>query len=256
MRLWVAATDYSGELNVSDEILSRTSDAYRRIRNTIRYLLSNLNGFEPENDIVSEKDLIALDYWIVWKTKKLQEEVIQQYEIYQFHKIYNIIHNFCVLELGSNYLDIIKDRQYTTQKNSRARKSVQTAMFHIAESLVRWVAPILSFTAAEAWQHLPGIRDVTIFTQTWYNLDTFETEGEINDQEWNGTLEVKEKVDKELEELRNNKEIGSSLDAEVKIWNAPGYITKIKNDHFRHLSCRAIMSRILSDRFCARRIVC
>ncbi len=233
LRLWVAATDYSGELNVSDEILSRTSDAYRRIRNTIRYLLSNLNGFEPKNDLVAEKELIALDYWIVWKTKQLQEMIIQQYENYQFHKIYNLIHNFCVLELGSNYLDIIKDRQYTTQENSHARKSAQTAMFHIAEALVRWIAPILSFTAAEAWQHLPGKRDVTIFTQTWYDLNEFSSYGEIGDTDWEGILETKEKIDKELEELRNKKEIGSSLDSEVKFWNAPRYITKIKNDELR-----------------------
>ena len=233
LRLWVAATDYSAELNVSDEILSRTSDAYRRIRNTIRYLLSNLNGFEPKNDIVTEKKLIALDYWIVWKTKQLQETIIQQYENYQFHKIYNLIHNFCVLELGSNYLDIIKDRQYTTQENSHVRKSAQTAMFHIAESLVRWIAPILSFTAAEAWQHLPGERDTTIFTQYWYDLSKFSSYGEVADTDWEGILETKEKIDKELEELRNKKEIGSSLDAEVKIWNAPEYIIKIKDDELR-----------------------
>lgn len=233
LRLWVAATDYSGELTVSDEILSRTSDAYRRIRNTIRYLLSNLNGFEPEADIVDSDNLIALDNWIVCKTYELQELIKQQYEEYQFHRVYNSIHNFCVLELGSNYLDIIKDRQYTTQANSHARKSAQTAMFHITESLLRWIAPILSFTAAEAWQHLPGKRDVTIFTQTWYELNAFKSYGAITDKDWQSILETKEKIDKELEELRNNKIIGSSLESEVTIWNAPEYLKKIRNDELR-----------------------
>ncbi len=233
LRLWVAATDYSGELNVSDEILSRTSDAYRRIRNTVRYLLSNLNGFNLETDIVAANNMVALDYWIVCKTNSLQKQIIDLYKSYQFHKIYNLIHNFCVLELGSDYLDIIKDRQYTTQENSQARKSAQTAMYHMAEALLRWIAPILSFTAEEAWAHMPGMRDETIFTQYFYNLDDFDRYGEIEDTDWEGILETKEKISKELEVLRNNKEIGSSLDAEVKIWNAPKYLEKIQNDELR-----------------------
>ncbi len=234
LRLWVAATDYSGELNVSNEILNRTSDAYRRIRNTIRYLLSNLNGFDPEKDSIQADAMVYLDYWIVWETKQLQDVITQYYENYQFHRIYNLIHNFCVLELGSDYLDIIKDRQYTTQGQSHARKSAQTAMFHIAEALIRWITPILSFTAEEAWQHLPGKRDETVFTQKWYDLDKFSADkGEINNQVWKSILETKEKISKQLEELRNNKEIGSALDAEVKIWHAPEYLKKVKNDELR-----------------------
>ena len=233
LRLWVAATDYSGELNVSDEILNRTSDAYRRIRNTIRYLLSNLNGFDPGADEISAKEMLALDHWIVCKTKQLQDEVLKHYESYQFHRIYNLIHNFCVLELGSDYLDIIKDRQYTTQEDSHARRSAQTAMFHIAEALIRWIAPILSFTAEEAWQHLPGRRDASVFIQTWHGLDAFSAHGKIEDADWSGILETKEKIGKQLEELRDKKAIGSSLDAEVKIWNAPEYLKKINNDELR-----------------------
>ena len=138
-----------------------------------------------------------------------------------------------MLELGSDYLDIIKDRQYTCQEKSLARRSSQTAQFHIAEALVRWIAPILSFTADEAWQHIPGERESSIFTQEWYDLDSFESNRSIEDTDWDGILETKEKISKELEELRNNKEIGSSLDAEVKIWNAPEYLQKIKNDELR-----------------------
>ncbi|MEJ2114537.1 MAG: isoleucine--tRNA ligase, partial [Gammaproteobacteria bacterium] len=233
LRLWVAATDYSGELSVSDEILNRTSDAYRRIRNTLRYLLSNLDGFDPSTNMVPPKEMISLDYWIVWKTNQLQKEILEQYENYQFHRIYNLIHNFCVLELGSDYLDIIKDRQYTTKADSHARRSAQTAMFHIAEALVRWIAPILSFTAEEAWHHIPGERNESVFIQEWYNLDEFISYGEISDTDWNGILETKEKISKQLEELRNKKKIGSSLDAEVKIWNAPDYLKKVVNDELR-----------------------
>ena len=233
LRLWVAATDYSGELTVSDEILNRTSDAYRRIRNTLRYLLSNLDGFNPEMDVIPAREMVALDYWIVWKTNSLQNLIKEHYENYQFHTIYHLIHNFCVLELGSDYLDIIKDRQYTSKTNSHARKSAQTAMFYIAEALIRWISPILSFTADEAWQHIPGDRDQSIFTQLWYDLSGFEDNGNITDSDWRGILETKENISKELEELRNQKEIGSSLDAEVKIWNAPNYLKKITDDELR-----------------------
>ena len=174
-----------------------------------------------------------MDYWIVWKTNQLQKEILNQYEKYQFHRIYNMIHNFCVLELGSDYLDIIKDRQYTTKTDSHARKSAQTAMFHIAEALVRWIAPILSFTAEEVWQHLPGERKDSVFIKKWHNLDEFESHEEIEDTDWKAILETKEIISKQLETLRNNKEIGSSLDAEVKIWNAPNYLKKILNGELR-----------------------
>ena len=233
LRLWISSTEYGNEQNVSDEILTRASDAYRRIRNTLRYLLSNLDGFDPDTEEVTAKDMVALDYWIVWKTKSLQDQIKQYYEKYQFHTIYHLIHNFCILELGSNYLDIIKDRQYTTKSDGHARKSAQSAMFHIAEALVRWITPILSFTAHEAWQHMPRDRTQSVFTQEWHDLDQFGSYGEIGDDDWEGILETKENISKQLEDLRNNKEIGSSLDAEVKIWNAPNYLKKIENDELR-----------------------
>ena len=236
LRLWVSATDYSGELSVSDEILNRTSDAYRRIRNTLRYLLSNLNGFKTETDIVAPKNMIALDHWIVWKTQQLQNQILEHYDNYKFHNIYNLIHNFCVLELGSDYLDIIKDRQYTCKENSHARKSAQTAMFHIAESLIRWIAPILSFTADEAWKNMPGNREESVFVQTWYQgLNSFKNSGQITSSDWDGILETKENITKKLEELRNEKKIGSSLEAAVTIWSAPDYLNKIQNDELRFI---------------------
>ncbi len=246
LRLWVAATDYGAELNVSDEILSRTSDAYRRIRNTTRYLLSNLNGFDPAHDCVQARDMVALDYWIAYKTRQLQDQIIDYYDRYQFHRIYTLVHNFCVLELGSDYLDIVKDRQYTMQTDSRARRSAQTAMFHIAEALIRWIAPILSFTAEEAWRQLPGPRTDPVFVQTWYDLDDFSTPGEVADADWKGILEVRKHIGKQLETLRNEKVIGSSLDAEVDIWGAPDCLFKIKNDELRFVFITS-SARLIQD---------
>ncbi|HAA41719.1 MAG TPA: isoleucine--tRNA ligase, partial [Pseudomonas sp.] len=159
MRLWVASTDYSGEIAVSDQILARSADAYRRIRNTARFLLSNLTGFNPATDILPAEDMLALDRWAVDRTLLLQRELQEHYGEYRFWNVYSKIHNFCVQELGGFYLDIIKDRQYTTGANSKARRSAQTALYHISEALVRWIAPILAFTADELWEYLPGERN-------------------------------------------------------------------------------------------------
>ncbi len=140
LRLWVASTDYTGEITVSDEILNRSADSYRRIRNTSRFLLANLNGFDPATDMVASDEMVALDRWIVAQTLTLQNEVIAAYESYNLHVVYQKLMHFCSIELGSFYLDIIKDRQYTAKADSNARRSCQTALFHIAESLVRLMA--------------------------------------------------------------------------------------------------------------------
>ncbi len=159
LRLWVAATDYSGEINVSDEILKRMSDSYRRMRNTVRFLLGNLAGFEPARDAVAAHELVDLDRWALARAASLQEEIVEAYRNYEFHRIYQQVHNFCVVELGSFWLDILKDRLYTTPARGLPRRSAQTAMYHIAEAMVRWLAPILSFTAEEIWGFLPGKRE-------------------------------------------------------------------------------------------------
>ncbi|WP_089724173.1 isoleucine--tRNA ligase [Candidatus Thiosymbion oneisti] len=168
IRLWVAATDYRGEMSVSDEILKRTADAYRRIRNTARFLLANLNGFDPAAHLVAPAHMLALDRWAVDRAYRLQEAIIRAYRDYQFHLIYQKIHNFCVVDMGGFYLDVIKDRQYTTQADGLPRRSCQSAMYHIIEAMSRWLAPILSFTAEEIWQYLPGARSDSIFLETWY----------------------------------------------------------------------------------------
>ncbi len=216
LRAWVAATDYRAEMSISDEILKRMADSYRRIRNTARYLLANVNGFDPAN-AVRVDELLALDRWALEKTRTLHEEIVRHYETYSFHQIYQKVHQFCVLELGSFYLDVLKDRMYTMQVASIGRRSAQTVMLHILEALVRWLMPILSFTAEEIWQHMPGKREESAFFATWHTLPR----GGREDGEaafWDRVLAAREAVSKELEKLRVAGGIGSSLDAEVELY--------------------------------------
>ncbi|MDQ7073352.1 MAG: class I tRNA ligase family protein [Gammaproteobacteria bacterium] len=166
IRLWTASSDYSGEMSVSDEILKRSADSYRRIRNTSRYLLSNLFDFNPATDLIELDDLLPLDRWAIDRAYHAQQDILAAYESYHFHVIYQKIHNFCAQEMGSLYLDITKDRQYTMQADSIGRRSSQTAMYHILEALTRWMAPILSFTADELWDYLPGERNESVLLNT------------------------------------------------------------------------------------------
>ncbi|QSA97357.1 isoleucine--tRNA ligase [Methylococcus sp. EFPC2] len=222
LRLWVAATDYRAEMSVSDEILKRTSDVYRRLRNTARYLLSNLNGFDPATDLVSAERLLPLDRWAVDRAWQLQQDVIAAYETYQFHLVYQKVHHFCSVDLGSFYLDVTKDRQYTAKGDSLARRSTQTAMYHLAEALTRWLAPITPFTADEIWRFLPGARAESVFLSGWYEgLYALDDAAALNRAYWDVVLAVREAVSKELEVLRVRGEIGSSLDAEVELFAAP-----------------------------------
>ncbi|MBD2858712.1 isoleucine--tRNA ligase [Spongiibacter sp. KMU-158] len=219
LRLWVAATDYRNEMTVSDEIFKRTADSYRRIRNTARFLLANMAGFDPLQDAVPAEDMLALDRWIVQHTAKLQQEIIAAYDSYQFHQVYQKLHNFCVVELGGFYLDIIKDRQYTTRENSRARRSAQTALYHIAEALTRWIAPILSFTADELWAALPGEHTGSVFAAEWYiGLRSIQADADFDEAFWETIQEVKTSVNKVLESSRNEGVVGGSLQAEVTLF--------------------------------------
>jgi isoleucyl-tRNA synthetase len=219
LRLWVSATDYSGEMAVSQQILQRTADSYRRIRNTARFLLSNLNGFDPEQHLLKPEDMMALDRWAMDRALLLQRELEEAYSEYRFWNVYQKVHNFCVHELGGFYLDIIKDRQYTTGADSRARHSCQTAMFHIAEALVRWIAPILAFTAEEIWQYLPGKRNESVMLNTWYDqLTELPANAELDRAFWEHVVTVKAAVNKELENQRNAKVIGGNLQAELTLY--------------------------------------
>jgi isoleucyl-tRNA synthetase len=217
LRLWVAATEYTGEMSVSDEILRRMSDSYRRMRNTVRFLLGNLHGFEPAQAVAPDA-LVALDAWAIARTAALQEEVVAAYRDYQFHTIYQKVHNFCVVDLGGFYLDIIKDRLYTTPADSLPRRSAQTAMFHIVHAMTRWLAPILSFTAEEIWQQLPGKPAASVFLSTWYPLPATPAATTLD---WPALLALRGEVQKELEKLREARNIGAPLDAELDIYCLP-----------------------------------
>lgn len=216
LRLWVASTDYRNEVSISDEILKRTGDAYRRIRNTARFLLANLFDFVPEQHSLPADQLVELDRWAIQRCQTLQTEIIEAYEQYHFHVIYQKIHNFCAVDMGSFYLDIIKDRQYTTAVDSVARRSCQTAMYHIMHALARWLAPITSFTAEEIWQAIPGYQEGSIFVEEWYQawpkIDT------VNMDDWNRIQLVRDEVNKALETTRQSGLIGSGLAASVTLY--------------------------------------
>ena len=219
LRLWVAATDYRGEMTFSNEILKRIADAYRRIRNTSRYLLANLDDFDPEIHKVAVDKMVSLDRWAVARTHQLQQELEEAYSNYEFHKIYQKVHNFCAGDMGSFYLDVIKDRIYTMPTDSQARRSAQTAVFHIVEAMVRWFAPVLSFTAEEIWKFLPGERTESVFFSEWYAFpDIPKDEYGMDLDYWKQVIEVRDVVNKELEALRTAGEIGANLQAEVELY--------------------------------------
>ena len=215
LRLWVASTDYRHEVSISEEIIKRNADAYRRIRNTARFLLANLFDFTCA-DAVADHELLELDRWAIMRCQQLQEEIITAYEQYQFHVIYQKIHNFCAVDMGSFYLDLIKDRQYTSAKNSKARRSCQTAMYHIIRAFTLWIAPILSFTAEEIARFIPDYNQDTIYTELWYR--DWPKVASVDMTAWEELHQVRDEVNKSLEESRQQGIIGSALAAEVTLY--------------------------------------
>lgn len=220
LRLYVASSDYRYEIAASKEIFSRVSDSYRRIRNTLRFLLANLKGFEPSKDLLPVDQLIALDQYILQRANDVQKTIVDAYNEMNFHSVCTALTSFCINDLGGFYLDIIKDRQYTTKADSQARHSAQTALYHIVQAFVRWMSPILSFTAQEAWPLIPEQSEKYVFTQTWYDLPQV-AENEISEQAWQQLIQVKAAVNKQIEFARNEKVVGGNLSAKVKIWATP-----------------------------------
>ena len=237
LRLWIASTDYTAEMNVSDEILKRSADSYRRIRNTMRFMLANMHDFEPDEHLVKHDDMLILDQWIVGMTNIFQQNISNKkgyYDKYEFHNVVKNILIFCTNYLGAFYLDIIKDRQYTCQKDSIARRSAQTALYHITQAMVRWIAPILSFTAEEVWQFMPHQPKQSIFLEEKFydGLGGFLQYTEPN---WSTGIDggitnliainlfdkmedINKPFRKKIEELRKNKEIGSSLEVNIDFY--------------------------------------
>lgn len=224
LRLWVAATDYSREMSVSDEILKRTADAYRRIRNTARFLLANLSDFNPATDLVAASEMLPLDRWAVDQAAQVQDKVLTAYDNFHFHLIAQEVLNFCAVELGSLFLDITKDRQYTMQAGSLGRRSAQTAAWHILNAMVRWLYPVLSFTAEEIWQSMPGEKaeEFVLFTQWYDGLFRLDANDKPSASEWRYVFALRELISKQLEAVRVAGQIGASLDAEVAIYYRKG----------------------------------
>jgi isoleucyl-tRNA synthetase len=222
LRLWVASADYRNEMSVSDEILKRSADAYRRIRNTARFLLGNLSGFDPAQHLLAPSDCLLLDQWAMAKARRLNDEVWKAYADYDFARVVSLVQNFCTNELGALYLDVTKDRLYTMPVDSRGRRSAQSAMFRIMEAFVRWVAPVLSFTADEIWQSLPGARAGNVLFTTTRDVDALlpgdgdylSADGPLMQQ----LLVLRDAVGKVLEPMRADGKIGASLEAEVQLF--------------------------------------
>jgi isoleucyl-tRNA synthetase len=216
LRLWVATTDYSGELNISDEIIKRVADSYRRIRNTLRFLCANLEDFDYKKHLVDPNEMLSLDRFAIYKVDELQSIILDHYEKFEFYLAIQKFVAFCSEELGGFHLDILKDRLYTTSEDSFARRSAQTSLYHISHSLMRVMAPVLSFTAHEIWEVLCDDEDHSIFSDYWYELPKHGLSPD-DIQDWNHIIKVREEVNKRIEEVREEGKIGSSLQAQITI---------------------------------------
>ncbi|MBV6786972.1 isoleucine--tRNA ligase [Xanthomonas campestris pv. uppalii] len=218
LRLWIASADYSNEMSLSQEILKRNADAYRRLRNTARFLLGNLHGFDPLRHLVALDQMVLLDRWIVHRAHALQEKIVAAYARYDFAEIVQALLNFCSVDLGSLYLDVTKDRLYTMAEDARGRRSAQSAMYHVAEAFVRWIAPVLSFTAEELWSYLPGQHVDNVLFATWYDgLAPLPADAALTSADFDKLLVLREQVAKVLEPMRANGAIGAALEAEITV---------------------------------------
>ncbi len=218
LRLWVASADYRSDVAASPNILKQIAEAYRKIRNTCRYLLGNLYDFEPEKDAIPYEKMVDIDKWALFKLHKLIKRVTEAYENYEFHTVYHSIHNFCAVDMSAIYLDIIKDRVYTAKAQSMERRSAQTVIFEIITALVKMLTPILAFTTEEIWQYLPYKNKAeTVQIAGWPELKAEYIDSDL-EAKWDKILEVRDFVAKPLEEARRAKLIGHSLDAQVNLY--------------------------------------
>ena len=212
VRLWCASTDYSGDLNIDDKILARVVDAYRRMRNTLRFLLANTSDFDPATDAVPAAEMLEIDRWALSRAAELQAEILAHYEVYEFHPVVAKLQVYCSEDLGAFYLDVLKDRLYTTAPKSHARRSAQTALWQITHAMLRWMAPVLSFTAEEAWQVFG--QGETVFAETYW---AFERPDAALLAKWRRIREIRDLANKAIEDLRATGGVGSSLQANLTI---------------------------------------
>jgi isoleucyl-tRNA synthetase len=250
LRLWTASTDYSGELTISDEILKRVVESYRRIRNTLRFLLANISDFDATRDAMPVEQWLEIDRYVLALTQKLQDDVRADYERYEFHTAVQKLQGFCSEELGSFYLDILKDRIYTAGENSKARRSAQNALFHITHALARLIAPILSFTGEEVWEVLSANNTESVFLGEWYTLPDAQLDADVTSA-WQTLQAWRAKVNKQLESARADSLIGSALAAEVDVYvSGTDYevLTKLGDDlRFVLITSRATVHRVATE---------
>jgi isoleucyl-tRNA synthetase len=218
LRLWVASCDYYEDIRISKEILERTSEAYRKIRNTARFILGNLYDFDPKKDSVGHKDLLEFDKWAISKAHSLLEEITGCYDGFEFHKVFRVLYNFCTVELSSFYLDVLKDRLYTYPPSSKERRSCQTAIYEIVMILVKALAPIAPFTAEEIWSKLrPGEPDVSVHASLWPELRQGYPDKGLEDK-WGKIIGLRPDIMKAIEEKRSKNLLGDSMEASVTLY--------------------------------------
>ncbi len=221
LRLWIASADYSNEMALSEQILQRVSDTYRRLRNTARFLLANLDGFDPQQHLLPVAQCLLLDQWAITQAATLQAEIVAAYDRYAFSDVVQRVQNFCTNEMGALYLDITKDRLYTMPRDSRGRRSAQSAMYRILEAMVRWLAPVLAFTSEDVWQHLPGTRGQSVLFETWYD-GLAGSDARAGDAGfWSDLGALRARVALAIEAMRKQGEVGAALDVEVDVWAEP-----------------------------------
>jgi len=215
LRLWIASSDYSADIRISDEILKQLAEAYRRIRNTIRFLLGNIDGFDPQIDAVPLAGRSRLDQWAMHRLSQVTKNVVDAYENYQFHRIHQEVHNFCSVDLGGFYLDVIKDRLYCDGANSARRASARATIYDLADTLIRLIAPIVPFTAEETWEFLPGSATNSIHMHHFHPV----TDVQIDEAAWNAFFDIREQVNTALDQAKKDKVVGSSIAASVTVPN-------------------------------------
>ncbi|QEM67077.1 isoleucine--tRNA ligase [Geobacter sp. FeAm09] len=242
LRLWVAAQDYRDDIRISQEILSRLSESYRRIRNTTKYILGNINDFDPARDSVAYADMPEIDRWALHQLELLKEKVLASYGEYEFHVLYHAVNGFCTVEMSSFYLDILKDRVYTSRKDSLERRSAQTVMYRILDTLLRLIAPVLSFTADEAWQYLPGEHEDSVHLAAFPKLQPEAKDDKLVER-WERIMKVRAEVSKALEQARVAKTIGHSLDAGVTICAEPELLAFLR-EYAADLAAIFIVSKV------------
>jgi isoleucyl-tRNA synthetase len=227
LRMWVAASDYRDDIRISEKILKQLTDAYRRIRNTSRFLLGNLNDFDPHNDMVAYPDMLPIDRYALHSLQGLIDRARKAYDSYEFHVIYHALFNYCTLDLSAFYLDILKDRLYTSPPADPARRSAQTALYRIADALARLMAPIMAFTAEEIWRYLPAAdREESIHLAQLPKVDESLRDATLANQ-WRTIKQVRGEVTKALEAARSQKRIGHSLDAAVTLGLSEEYYEQL-----------------------------